>query len=113
MPPRPPLVRPLAPHPTPFRDDARWWGYLSRLSSVFERAMEFFGEEHLDEMLFIEFSRFEERQKEVGGARVRLRCLASAAAFLMRRVPLVVRACPRHLQVRLGENPESPGQGTF
>ena len=45
--------------------------------------MEFFGEEHLDEQLFIEFAKFEERQKEVrrkrkeeeGGGGERGRCL--------------------------------------
>lgn len=33
--------------------------------SVFERAVEFFGDEHINENLFIAFAKFEERQKEV------------------------------------------------
>lgn len=36
-----------------------------RLTQVFERAVEFYGEDHMDENLFVAFSRFEERQKEV------------------------------------------------
>lgn len=38
-------------------------------SSVFERAVEFFGEEHMDPQLFVDFAQFEERQKEVSGRR--------------------------------------------
>lgn len=33
--------------------------------SVFEKAIEFFGDEYINETLFIAFAKFEERQKEV------------------------------------------------
>jgi hypothetical protein len=42
-------------------------GYIAHGRRVFERAVEFFGEEHVDERLFVAFARFEEMQKEVGG----------------------------------------------
>ena len=41
-------------------------GYIAHGRRVFERAVEFFGEEHVDETLFVAFARFEEMQKEVG-----------------------------------------------
>ena len=40
-------------------------GYIAHGRKVFERAVEFFGEEHVDENLFVAFARFEEMQKEV------------------------------------------------
>lgn len=40
-------------------------GYIAHGRKVFERSVEFFGEEHVDENLFVAFARFEEKQKEV------------------------------------------------
>lgn len=40
-------------------------GFVVGARSVFEKAVEFFGDEHISEILFIAFARFEERQKEV------------------------------------------------
>jgi len=39
----------------------------ARARRVFERAVEFFGTDHMDETLFVQFARFEEGQKEVPG----------------------------------------------
>lgn len=39
--------------------------FISGSRKVFERAVEFFGEDNLDEKLFIAFAKFEEGQKEV------------------------------------------------
>uniref|UniRef100_T1IWJ5 Pre-mRNA-splicing factor Syf1/CRNKL1-like C-terminal HAT-repeats domain-containing protein n=1 Tax=Strigamia maritima TaxID=126957 RepID=T1IWJ5_STRMM len=39
-------------------------GYITNGRFVFEGAVEFFGEEHMDEELFVAFAKFEERQKE-------------------------------------------------
>uniref|UniRef100_A0A8C4RMD8 Crooked neck pre-mRNA splicing factor 1 n=1 Tax=Erpetoichthys calabaricus TaxID=27687 RepID=A0A8C4RMD8_ERPCA len=40
-------------------------GYIAHARKVFERAVEFFGEEYMDEQLFVAFAKFEEKQKEV------------------------------------------------
>ena len=40
-------------------------GFISGARKVYERAVEFFGEETLDERLFIAFAKFEEGQREV------------------------------------------------
>ena len=40
--------------------------YITGARKVYERAVEFFGEDHIDEKLFVAFAKFEERQKEVG-----------------------------------------------
>jgi len=40
-------------------------GFIVGGRSVFEKAVEFFGDEHINENLFIAFAKFEERQKEV------------------------------------------------
>ncbi|VDP34910.1 unnamed protein product [Soboliphyme baturini] len=40
-------------------------GFVVNARKVFERAVEFFGEEHMDEALFVAFAKFEEGQKEV------------------------------------------------
>lgn len=40
-------------------------GFISGARRVFERAVEFFGEESMDEKLFIAFAKFEEGQREV------------------------------------------------
>lgn len=40
-------------------------GYVAHSRKVYERSVEFFGEEHVDENLFVAFARFEETQKEV------------------------------------------------
>lgn len=40
-------------------------GYVALSRKVYERAVEFFGEEYVDENLFVAFARFEETQKEV------------------------------------------------
>ena len=41
-------------------------GYIAHSRRVYERAVEFYSEEHVDETLFVAFARFEEMQKEVG-----------------------------------------------
>ncbi len=40
-------------------------GFVNGARSVFERAVEFFGDDHMDEDLYVAFAKFEERQKEV------------------------------------------------
>lgn len=45
-------------------------GFISGARKVYERAVEFFGEETLDEKLFIAFAKFEEGQREHDRARV-------------------------------------------
>lgn len=40
-------------------------GELPNARAVYERAIEFFGEENMDEELWLAFARFEEQQKEV------------------------------------------------
>lgn len=40
-------------------------GYIAHGRKVYERAVEFFGEEQIDENLFVAFAKFEEKQKEV------------------------------------------------
>jgi hypothetical protein len=40
-------------------------GFISGARRVFERAVEFFGEESMDEKLFTAFAKFEEGQREV------------------------------------------------
>lgn len=40
-------------------------GYIAHGRKVFERGVEFFGEENIDENLYVAFARFEEKQKEV------------------------------------------------
>ncbi len=40
-------------------------GYIAHSRKVYERAVEFFGEDHVDENLFVAFAKFEETQKEV------------------------------------------------
>lgn len=40
-------------------------GFISGGRKVYERAVEFFGEEMMDEKLYIAFAKFEEGQKEV------------------------------------------------
>lgn len=42
-------------------------GYIAHGRKVYERAVEFFGEEHVEENLFVAFAKFEETQKEVCG----------------------------------------------
>lgn len=39
--------------------------FLVKSRDVFERAVEFYGEENMDEKLFVSFARFEEACKEV------------------------------------------------
>ncbi|XP_054720155.1 crooked neck-like protein 1 [Uloborus diversus] len=39
-------------------------GFISRARSVYERAVKFYGEEYMDEKLFVAFAKFEENQKE-------------------------------------------------
>ncbi|KAK2811019.1 hypothetical protein Q5P01_000291, partial [Channa striata] len=45
-------------------------GYIAHSRKVYERAVEFFGEEHVDENLFVAFAKFEETQKEFERVRV-------------------------------------------
>lgn len=40
-------------------------GFIGGARKVFERAVEFFGDDHMDEDLYVAFAKFEERQKEV------------------------------------------------
>lgn len=40
-------------------------GYIAHSRKVYERAVEFFGEDYVDENLFVAFAKFEETQKEV------------------------------------------------
>lgn len=44
-------------------------GYIAHSRKVYERAVEFFGEDHIEENLFVAFAKFEEAQKEVRGER--------------------------------------------
>ncbi|CAK8693276.1 unnamed protein product [Clavelina lepadiformis] len=46
------------------------FGYIVKAREVFERAVEFYGEDNLEADLFVGFARFEERQKEHDRARV-------------------------------------------
>lgn len=39
-------------------------GYLATARNVYERGMEFFGDEHTDESFYMAFAKYEERQKE-------------------------------------------------
>ncbi|KPP73367.1 crooked neck-like protein 1-like, partial [Scleropages formosus] len=45
-------------------------GYIAHARKVFERAVEFFGEEQVDENLYVAFAKFEEKQKEFERVRV-------------------------------------------
>lgn len=45
-------------------------GFIKSARSIYERAIEFYGEEHMSEKLFIAFAKFEENQKEHERARV-------------------------------------------
>uniref|UniRef100_A0A671W5M4 Crooked neck-like protein 1 n=1 Tax=Sparus aurata TaxID=8175 RepID=A0A671W5M4_SPAAU len=45
-------------------------GYIAHGRKVYERAVEFFGEDHVDENLFVAFAKFEETQKEFERVRV-------------------------------------------
>ena len=40
-------------------------GFINSARRIYERAVEYFGEEHLSENLLISFAKFEEGQKEV------------------------------------------------
>jgi len=40
-------------------------GFISGARKVYERAAEFFGDEQLDDKLFLAFAKFEEGQREV------------------------------------------------
>lgn len=46
--------------------------YFAHARKVYERAVEFFGEDHMDEHLYVAFAKFEENQKEVRLPYVRL-----------------------------------------
>ncbi|RXM27370.1 Crooked neck-like protein 1 [Acipenser ruthenus] len=45
-------------------------GYIAHSRRVFERAVEFYGEDIMDEQLFVAFAKFEEKQKEFERVRV-------------------------------------------
>ena len=52
---------------------AKWeerLGAVTRARNVYERAIDFYGDEFLDERLFVNFAKFEERQREYERARV-------------------------------------------
>ncbi len=40
--------------------------YINSARKIYERAVDFFGEDNMDEKLLIAFAKFEEAQKEVG-----------------------------------------------
>lgn len=40
-------------------------GYINSARRIYERAVEFYGEDNMDEKLLISFAKFEESQKEV------------------------------------------------
>lgn len=40
-------------------------GFINRARSVYEKAVEFYGDDYMDEKLFVAFAKFEERQREV------------------------------------------------
>ena len=40
-------------------------GYINSARKIYERAVDFFGEDNMDEKLLIAFAKFEEGQKEV------------------------------------------------
>ena len=42
-----------------------YYYYLGNARIVYERAVEFYGDENMEESLFIAFDRFEENQREV------------------------------------------------
>ena len=42
--------------------------YINSSRSIYERAVEYFGEDNMDEKLIISFARFEEGQREVSRA---------------------------------------------
>lgn len=44
--------------------------FIENAREVFEKAIEYFGDDHLDEQLFMQFAKFEENQKELDRARV-------------------------------------------
>lgn len=44
--------------------------YFAHARKVYERAVEFFGDEHMDEHLYVAFAKFEENQKEFERVRV-------------------------------------------
>ena len=50
------------------------YNYIGSARRIYERAVDFFGEENMFEELFIAFARFEENQKEVSPCAVCLRC---------------------------------------
>lgn len=45
-------------------------GFIHSARQIYERSVQFFGDDHLDEKLFIAFAKFEENQKEHDRARV-------------------------------------------
>lgn len=45
-------------------------GFIHSSRQIYERAVQFFGDDHLDEKLYIAFAKFEENQKEHDRARV-------------------------------------------
>lgn len=55
--------------------------YFAHARKVYERAVEFFGEEHMDEHLYVAFAKFEENQKEVRFLYIRL-ILSTTTRFL-------------------------------
>lgn len=55
--------------------------YFAHARKVYERAVEFFGEEHMDEHLYVAFAKFEENQKEVRFLYIRL-ILSTSTRFL-------------------------------
>jgi crooked neck len=44
--------------------------YISSARRIYERAVEYFGDEYLDESLMVAFAKFEESQREVGCRKV-------------------------------------------
>lgn len=86
-------------------------GYIAHSRKVYERAVEFFGEDHIEENLFVAFAKFEEAQKEVRGADC-----PPGPAWKQKPHQLfffTVRTCSCHLQILSGQNPQTGGAGAL
>lgn len=58
--------------------------YINSSRRIYERAVEFFGEDNIDETMLIAFAKFEEGQKEVGWRQmIILLCLYPLATLLV------------------------------
>ena len=62
-------------------------GYINSARRIFERAVDFFGEENMDEKLLIAFAKFEEAQKEV--RKYGLSCQISISTIVLKKYILL------------------------